>query len=321
MTAIVIGVGYIGSALVRYLIDRGESVVGLDNLFSTDTDALDQLAQSSEGRFRLLIGDTLSVADLDGAFSAAGDGATVYNLAAQSSADPTAAAATLTEDVNLRGPRLVLEAAARHRAKCVIYASSMRVIGPFLPAVLSEPAPYGQIGDLSHLSKVYGEKLHEMHAATTGMACASVRLGLTYGLAPVIKRRRAFMTAPNRFCQQTARCEPMIVHLGGPVGLIHVADAAAAMTVAADLCKTGECPVWNAVTEAQTIDEVAKLVVGAAAKRGFRAFIETRGARPEPYAVDLGPSALRSAGFAPKHEIEAGVLEVLDHFLRRGGGA
>jgi nucleoside-diphosphate-sugar epimerase len=321
LASLVIGVGYIGSALVRYLVDRGESVVGLDNLFSTNTDALDRLVQSSDGRFRLMIGDTLNAGDLDNALSAVGADATVYNLAAQSSADPGAAPATLTEEVNLRGPRLVLEAAARHRVKSVVLASSLRVLGPYLPLVLTEPAAYGLVTDLSHLSKVYAEKLHEMHAATSGLACASVRLGLTYGLAPVMKRRRAFMTAPNRFCLQASRCEPLIVQLGGPVGLIHVADAAAALATAADLCKPSESPEWNAVSDVRTIDEVARLVVDAAAKRGFRAFIETRGVRPPAVAANVGPTALRAAGFTPAHGLEAGVLEVLDHFLHVGGGA
>jgi nucleoside-diphosphate-sugar epimerase len=321
LAALVLGVGYIGSALVRYLVDRGERVVGLDNLFSTDTDALDRLVQTDHGRFRLLIGDTLSPADLDLAFEAARPEAIVYNLAAQSSADPTAAPASLTEEVNLRGPRLVLEAAARHRARAVVYASSARVLGPSLPALLTEPAPLGRIGDLSHLSKVYAEKLHEMHSASSGLACASVRLGLAYGLAPVMKRDYIFMTAPNKFCLRALRCEPLVVQLGGPVGLIHVADAAAALAAAAGLCRTGESPAWNAISDARTIEDVAGVVVAAAAERGFPVSVEARGQRePAPF-VDLGPSALRAGGFVPRYSLEEGVLETLDHFFRLGRGA
>ena len=318
MPSLVLGVGYIGSALAEYLIERGEKVVGLDNLFSTDTDALDRLVQTAGGLFRLHIGDVLNVADLDAAFAAAGPEPVVYNLAAQSSADPAAASDDLTELVNLRGPRLVLEAAARHGARAVVFGSSARVIGPNLPKRLAEPAPYGFVGDLSHLSKVYAEKLHELYAARTGLACASVRLGLTYGVSPVMKRDYRFMPAPNKFCLQAERCETLVVRGSGPVGLVHVGDAATALVTATELATSGQSPAWNAIAEARTIRSVADAVVRAAAQRGFDAIVEAPDLSDEECDVDLGPSALRDGGWSPIHSLEQGIAETLDHFLRHG---
>ena len=142
--------------------------------------------------------------------------------------------------------------------------------------VVDEATPYGRIGDLSHLSKVYAEKLLEMYALTRGLRCLALRFGVVYGLSPVLKTDERFMTAPNKFCRQAARGEPLTVHGGGRtlVGWVHVADAArAALAAAGHHGFTGYAPL-NVVGEVASLATLAGYVREAGAARGLSVRID-----------------------------------------------
>ena len=111
-----------------------------------------------------------------------------------------AAAPEFTEDTNLRGPRLIFETAAGQGAPPVVYASSFHVYGPAPQGNVGEHSPYGAIRDLSHLSKVYAEKLGEMFSMTRDLPVSPVRLGIVYGVGPVMKTDLRFVTVPHAFC-------------------------------------------------------------------------------------------------------------------------
>src|SRR5207248_8564430 len=68
----------------------------------------------------------------------------------------------------------------------------------------------------------------------SGVAFVSVRLGVTYGVSPIMKTTPTFMTVPNLFCQRAARGEPLQVFEDRPVAFIHVQDAAQALIRGAD---------------------------------------------------------------------------------------
>ena len=128
----------------------------------------------------------------------------------------------VTERSNLVGARVVLEA-ARERGARVVFGGSFRVYGDNLVGqCVDEQTAYGRVGDLSHLSKIYVEQLARM----IGVHFASVRLGVTYGLSPIMKNTPAFMTVPNLFCQRAANGEVLQVLEDRPLAFIHVEDAA-----------------------------------------------------------------------------------------------
>ncbi len=330
MSVLVLGVGYVGSALVRALLARGERVVGLDNLFSTDEAAIAALGEPPS--YRLIRGSTADPEALDAAFAEAGRPEVVYNLAAQASASPVAAPAEYTEETNLRGPRLVLEAMLRHGVRTIVYGSSLRVYGDSLPDSADESTPYGRFSDLSHLSKVYVEKLLEMHAASAGLRCLAVRLGLVYGLAPVMKTDYRFMTAPNKFCLQAVRGEELAVYGRARIGVIHAADAASALVAAAEHPGfAGYLPV-NAATEVVTVAEVARLVAAEGRRRGLDVRLrlpegegdELAGGATGLASSDQGegprlgvPSRLAATAFRPAYDLRRGIAETLDAFLLR----
>jgi nucleoside-diphosphate-sugar epimerase len=317
------GVGYIGLPLLRRLQARGEHVVALDNFFSTPRE---QLPTDIE----LIEGDVAEPADVARAFecaSSAGQELLVYHLAAQPSAAVAARDPAYTERTNLVGARVVLEAARQHNAR-VVFGGSFRVYGDDLVGQsVEEETRYGRVGDLSHLSKVYVEQLARM----LGVRFVSVRLGVTYGLSPIMKTDPAFMTVPNLFCKRAVEGLSLRVLEDRAVAFIHVEDAVSALLAAAErqalmeevdhmADDNGRFDVVNAAPEVATIGRLATIVADLARQRGCQATVERPAASMDhavwstAYAV---ASRLTAAQFTPRHTLAASLGQVFDEFAGR----
>jgi UDP-glucuronate 4-epimerase len=316
VAALITGLGYIGTALARALLDRGETVVGLENGFSSVSGSVRQLGR--QPHLHLVRGSINSTNSIERALSIVPI-ETVYHLAAQASANPAAAPPSYTEATNLVAPRLVFEAGARHGARRFVYASSFRVYGDDLTGTVDEATPYGRIGDLSHLSKVYAEKLIEMLSVQHGVSSANVRLGVVYGLGPTMKTDPRFLTVPNLFCLRAARGEPLVVNPGAnrPIGFLHLDDAVAALICAAEGPSEPGARAYNAVSEVLTVGEVADVVRACAAGRGLPVVVE--GAAPAPPERWSVSSALDPLGFRPRRSMRDALDEVLKHYLEVRG--
>ncbi|MBV9326581.1 MAG: NAD(P)-dependent oxidoreductase [Chloroflexi bacterium] len=307
MATLLTGAGYIGAALLRRLIDPrcapgASPVVVLDNFFST---AREDVEAALPPNTTLIEGDVAEPADVARAFAALPDAPiTVFHLAAQPSAAIAAREPTVTERSNLVGARVVLEA-ARARDAHVVFGGSFRVYGDeLIGKTVDEDTPYGRLGDLSHLSKVYVEQLARM----LGVRFTSVRLGVTYGLSPVMKTAPAFMTVPNLFCQRAARGEALDVLEDRPMAFIHVADAARALLAGAHLTTAERWQVVNAAPEVATIGEVGRIVQRLARQHEGRA--ELRGATPSEATFEVRSRM----PLQPCHTLATGLGEVLDYF-------
>jgi nucleoside-diphosphate-sugar epimerase len=314
------GAGYIGSALLGRLAKRGAfaaPIVVLDNFFSTSREAVEACVPSNA---HLVEGDVADPAAVARAFDVLGDarGAVVYHLAAQPSAAIAASDPDTTERSNLVGARVLLEA-AHERGAIVVFGGSFRVYGDALIGqTVDEQTPYGRVGDLSHLSKIYVEQLARMMS----VRFVSVRLGVTYGLAPIMKTTPAFMTVPNLFCKRAAEGEVLRVLEDRPLAFIHVGDAAEALLAAADRAATASqaeaeastCAdptgwdVVNAAPEVATVGQVARTVQRLAEERGAGVRIEGAASSEAGFRVR---SRLRMTS---ERSWQTGLGEVLDYF-------
>jgi nucleoside-diphosphate-sugar epimerase len=312
------GAGYIGAALLGRLAERGGAavpIVALENFFSTPRDDVE--AALPDG-VRLIEGDVAEARDVARAFDALGSVSeqhhVVYHLAAQPSASMAVREPELTERTNLVGARLVLEAAHERGAR-VVFGGSFRVYGDdMVGQTIDEQTAYGRVGDLSHLSKVYTEQLARM----IGVAFVSVRLGVTYGLSPIMKTTPAFMTVPNLFCQRAASGEVLEVLVDRPLAFIHVQDAAEALLRASDRLNTStQKNVWdvvNAAPEVATIGQVARTIQRLAQDRRGAVRIHGDASSEATFRVQ---SSLYEDGFKPQGTLADGLGDVLDHFLKR----
>ena len=313
MTALVAGIGYIGSKVAEDLLTAGESVIGVDNFFATDRQVIANLA--AKGDFDFVEGSVTSRRTIERCLRGRRV-STIYWLAAQASAHPDAATPRYTETTNLLAPRLMLDAAREFGIRTVVLASSLRVYGPYLTGHVDESSQYGVFTDLAHLSQCYVEKLAEMYASLHRLRCLAVRLGVAYGIGPLVKRDYRFMTVPNKFCLQAARGEDLVVSATGarPIGFIHVADAAQAMLMA-DRCWTFDgFAALNAATEVASPLGIAAMVKAEARNAGRDVSVVAtcaESAQPEEAVLS---SRLDGIGFKGAHRLEPTVKEMLQYF-------
>jgi nucleoside-diphosphate-sugar epimerase len=309
VAALLTGVGYIGAALVRRLVERGQQVVALDNFYSTPAEAV---AAAIPPEVELIQGDVANPDDVARAFAAAlrdSVDLTVFHLAAQPSAAIAEREPELTERSNLVGARLVLEAARDHAAR-VVFGGSFRVYGDHLVGLtVDENSPYGRVADLSHLSKIYVEQL----ALMIGGAFVSVRLGVVYGVSPIMKTVPAFMTVPNLFCQRAISGEVLRVIEDRPLAFIHVDDAVDALLRALD-CGPEPWQVVNAAPEVATIGQLARTVQRLVQARGAWVSIHGAASTEATFAVR---SRLDAVGFKPSYTLASGLPAVLEFFARQ----
>lgn len=314
MTVAITGLGYFGSLLAQRLLAAGTPVVALENGFATDATAVARLAQQSG--CRVIEGSVCDPAAVD-ALLAGQRVRCVVHLAAQASAHPAAASPAYTEEVNLRGPRVVLDAMVRHAVPRLVYASSFRLYGPDLVGTITEDTPPGEQADLSHLSKLYVEHLLAMYTGMHDLTTVSLRFGLAYGLSPVMKTARPFMTAPNLFCLQAARGEALQLHETArrATALLHVDDAARLLAAAAEWPLARGHHVYNAAAEVASVAAVARLVQQAGRRRGLDVRLTGPGADddegPAPFTLS---SRLAQWDWQWRKTLAQGIAEVLGYF-------
>ncbi len=167
------GAGFIGSHLVRELLQRGNAVKVFDN-FSTGKE--ENLAECQRD-IEIIRGDIRDLPALEKAMAGAG---VVFHLAAISSVPLSVDQPLPTFDVNLGGTWNVLDAARRNGVKRVVFISSASVYGasakiPFRESMkLAGSSPYAT-------SKLVGEQLGDLYLRLYGLEVVSLRLFSVYG--------------------------------------------------------------------------------------------------------------------------------------------
>jgi nucleoside-diphosphate-sugar epimerase len=252
---LILGAGYIGAALADRALSEGKEVVLADNWYATERS---QLAALEERGARVETADIRSRDDVDRLLGEHPE--RVYLLAAQASRPVAERDPDYTEETNVTGTRRVAEAVARVGTPAVLFASSLNVYGQDVSGEIRPERPYGPQGDLSHLSKIYGELCLDLHARRAGFALGILRLGIVYGPSPVEHERADSQTVVDKFRRLAAKGEPLPVDDGGraTIGVVHVDDAARILL---------EAPrgTANVAAESVTVAGVAALARGESA--------------------------------------------------------
>lgn len=314
-TIVVFGLGYIGSELARRLLLAGHRVVGFDSGFNTPPAAWEGL--KALGEFEVVRGDVADPGAVGEAFRRARGADGVFFTAAQASAHPEAAPWEYTERTNIVGFRTVLDLAVQAGVGRFVYASSLKVHGSPLPARVGPETPYRWPGDPVHWTQAFNEGLLRDRAGRGGLRGVAVRLGVVYGVGPVMRTDPRFMTVVNRFCLAAVRGEPLQVHpqAVGYQAFVHLRDAVSGILAAAELPAETPFAALPLATGFFTVSQVARVVSRAARRRGLKVQVIDRAPRTRYPRPSLEPGSGRLLPARPVSLAE-GVEELLDYWVR-----
>ncbi|MCE2469527.1 MAG: SDR family oxidoreductase [Dehalococcoidia bacterium] len=303
------GAGFIGSRVVRALLDAGREVVVLDDLSSGFRENMKGLPAA-----RLIEAD---VRDREAVDSACEGAEVVFHLAAsvgnkRSIDDPRADAS-----VNLLGTLNVLEAARRGGVRKVVLSSSVGVLGEVerLPVTEEHPtrpiSPYG-------VSKLAAEKMalvyHELH----GVEVACLRYFNVYGPG---QRSDAYGSVLPIFVFRMLAGESLTVFDDGEQtrDFVYVDDVARANLLAAE--PGAPSGVFNVASgKAISLNRLVGLLREAS---GLDARVTHEAPRPGDVRDSLADTAKarRELGFEAAVSIEEGIARYFDWARREAAQA
>jgi len=203
--------GFIGSKLMYMLAERGDEVVGIDNLNDYYDVRLKhgRIAEFCTGeRKRFLEMDIADKEALDALFAEEGFDA-VVNLAAQAGVRYSITNPYAYLQSNLVGFLNILEACRHNPVKHLVYASSSSVYGLNAKVPYSESDQVDNPVSLYAASKKSNELMAHAYSKLYGMPCTGLRFFTVYG-----PWGRPDM-APMLFASAISKGEPIKVFNGG----------------------------------------------------------------------------------------------------------
>jgi UDP-glucuronate 4-epimerase len=177
--------GFIGFHLARYLLDRGERVIGIDNLNSYYDVALKrarlaQLEPRNGYSFNAL--DVTDEVGLAALFDRHPDIDAIIHLAAQAGVRYSLSNPLSYVESNVKGQVVLLEAARKLKGlKSLVYASSSSVYGT------NEKQPFSTDDRVDHPASLYaatkraGELITDTYTRLYGLPCTGLRFFTVYG--------------------------------------------------------------------------------------------------------------------------------------------
>lgn len=216
------GAGYIGSHMVRQLLDRGYQVRVVDALLFGSAGLLPIFGHPRLEFFNAHISS-------NGVVDRALQGASaVIHMAALVGDAACSRDTALTIETNVDGTRRMLDAAQKAGVARFLFASTCSVYGASgNNGLLTETSPLNPVS-LYAETKIEGERL-VFAASGNGMVCTVLRLATLYGFSP----RMRFDLALNYFAARLAQGARVVIYGRNHWRpMLHAADAASAFVAA-----------------------------------------------------------------------------------------
>lgn len=299
--------GFVGGAVARALLARGQAVVGLD--CGANAAALDALAAANPA-FTPVAADICEADAIETVFAGHRPGAVIHCAAVVGVLASLASPVRLLR-VNIEGSVNLFEAMARHGCQRLIHISSEEIYGDFLAPRIDEThreAPVHAYG----ISKSAVEHLGRSYRATHGLDCINIRTSWVYG--PGFPRDRV----PINMIRAAAEGRALHVPGGAEERIDHtyIDDAVAGILGALD-CPAHPCDAYHVASDsAPSLGEIAEvvreLVPGAEITVGPGPYRHGGDvAMPRKGALDCS-RAQAAFGYRPKFDIRAGLAATLD---------
>ncbi len=303
------GAGFLGSHLCDRLIERGDTVVCLDDLSTGSKDNVAHLL--GDDRFRLVVTNVSEKVEL-------GDDATidaVCNLASPASPPAYLARPFDTLAVGSEGTRRLLELARAHDARFLM-ASTSEVYGD--PEVHPQVESYRGNVDPTGPRSVYDEAkrfaesltmaMHRTHGVNVGI----VRIFNTYGprLSPGDGR------VVSNFIVQALRGEPLTVYGDGSQtrSLCFVDDEVRGLLALLDSSLTGPVNIGN--PDERSMLELAHFVLEVTGSSSSITYEPLPTDDPTRRCPDI-TLARTELGWEPTTGLREGIERTIEYFARR----
>jgi len=300
------GAGFVGSNLVRALLERGYDVVVLDSFATGRRENLEEVLADID----LHEGDLRSAEAVHAATAGA---EVVFHQGALPSVPRSIEDPVTTNAVNVDGTMNVLLAARDVGVRRVVFASSSSIYGdaPGLPRHeeqrVSPIAPYG-------VAKLAAESYCRSFSLVYGLETVALRYFNVFG--PRQDPASQYAAAVPRFITRLLRGEPPIIEGDGEQSrdFTFVADVVRANLLAA-LVDGGAGETFNvAGGRPRTINELAGTLARIIGADVEPVHVEARKGDIRESAADIG-KAREILGFEPKDSFESG-LEATVAFFR-----
>jgi len=299
------GAGFIGSHLVRALLDRDDEVVVLDDL---STGKRENLPESQ--RLTLIVGD---VADGDTVVRALAGCSAFAHLAAVASVERSVREPLVTHRTNLQGSIQLFEEAARQGVRRGLYASSAAVYGDSETLPLAEAAEPRPLTPYA-IDKLAGEYYLAHYHRGGKLNATAFRFFNVFG--PRQDPSSPYSGVISIFLDRAGRGAPITVFGDGEQSrdFVYVGDVVAALMAALELQgEAGEMPVYNVGRgESVTLKELLDVVGGLP---GIVSPLRVNHAPPREGDIRhslANPGRLRNAlGWAPRTSLAEGLAAIL----------
>src|SRR6266446_4830543 len=291
------GAGFIGSHMVDLLVDRGYSVVVIDNLATGRAENLAQHRREPRVDFQqidmcTLAPDSPLFRGVDHVFHFGGIGDIV----------PSIERPLEYMRANVDGTLAVLEAARHAGVRKFVYAASSSCYGLSTELPTSEHAPIGPEYPYA-LSKYLGEAAALHWGQVYRLPVISVRMFNVYG--PRVRTTGAYGAVFGVFLAQKLHRKPFTVVGGGSQrrDFVYVTDVARAYLIAAESKHAGEVFNLGSVNP-QSVNHLVELIGGE---------VSYGPKRPgEPECTWADTSKIRAhLGWTPQVSFEEGVTSML----------
>ena len=304
------GAGYIGSTLVKILLDEGDSVVSVDNLMRGDYRYLKELETSR--KLELLVGDIRDGKLLEEAF---GGAEAMAHLAALPGLTLCSERPEEAVSINIYGTHQLLEAARRLEIEKVVFCSSAAVYGTPLKMPVDEEHPLRPL-NLYGVTKLAGEKLMESYHENYGFDTVSLRFGNVFGVGLYTR----WDTVIPKFVRQGLEGKPLTIYGDGESSrdFVHVEDIARAVNLALGNSGIGG-EAFNVGGETVKIGRLAEVISEelekATGKKASSIRLPPRPMETKRFSYRL--DKIKKLGYKPMWSVRKGVKQLIDYRIKQ----
>jgi UDP-glucose 4-epimerase len=306
------GAGYIGSTLVAKLVERGDTVVSVDNQSIGD---YGHLKGNKLGRkVELLVGDIRDQKMIEEKWRGCD---AVAHLAALPGLVRCRDNPEEAVSVNVYGTHCVMETARKLDINRVVFCSSAATYGVPVRMPVTEDHPLRPL-NLYGVTKVSGEQIINTYWDNYGIETVNLRFGNIYGVGVFTR----WDTVIPKFVNQAVGGEPLTVYGDGEYSrdFVHVQDITKAMVLSLTIPGIGG-ETFNVGGETLTINMLVEIVKEELAKEAGKEAeaVNTppRQGETKKFSYDLR-KIREKLGFVNDWTVREGVKQLIRYRLEQG---